>query len=79
MNNSMPNLNGFPTDNSPSTQLKYDIIASKFMAGIENHQKRNAPAPSPMAVFGLVGAVLQGMVALLVLLVAVVHWVCKRL
>jgi hypothetical protein len=34
----------FPTDNLPSTQLKYDIVASKFMTGIENHHKRNAPS-----------------------------------
>ncbi|WP_171972482.1 hypothetical protein [Mucilaginibacter polytrichastri] len=40
--NNLPNLNGFPTDNSPNTQLKYDIMASKFMTGIENHHKRNA-------------------------------------
>jgi len=37
------NLNGFPTDNLPSTQLKYDIVASKFMTGIHNHHKLNAP------------------------------------
>lgn len=62
-----------------TTQLKYDIVASKFMAGIENHQRRNAPAPSPIASFGLIGVVLQGMVALLVLLGEVVHWLGKKL
>lgn len=29
--------------NLSSTQLKYDIVASKFMTGIHNHHKRNAP------------------------------------
>ncbi|MGQ2985377.1 hypothetical protein [Flavobacterium sp.] len=67
MTDNTQNLNGLPTDNSPSTQLKYDIVASKFMAGIESHQRRNAPAPSPMGAFGLVGAVLQGVVALVVI------------
>lgn len=131
MRNDIPNLNGFPTDNSPSTQLKYDIIANKFMTGIESHQRRNAPsypmisfglvgavfgriccfagycvysvamameevieyllqphcnrhkrtapAPSVVSSLGLIGAVLQGVFALLVLLVAVVHWVLRRL
>jgi hypothetical protein len=62
MNNDSPNLNGFPTDNLPSTQLKYDIVASKFMTGIENHHKRNAPV-SLSNDHGLIGAVLKGLVA----------------
>lgn len=74
----MPNLNGFPTDNSPSTQLKYDIVASKFMTGIENHHKRNAPV-SIGNNLGLVGAVLQIIIALLVIVGAVLHQICKRL
>ena len=70
----MSNSNGFLIDNSPSTQLKYDIVTSKFITGFENHNKRNAPVPSPVAAIGLVGAVLEGIVVLLVLLVAVVLW-----
>ncbi len=66
MRNNIPNLNDFPTDNSPSTQLKYDIIASKFMTGIHNHNRRNAPS-NPMVSFGLVGAVLEGVVAVVVI------------
>jgi hypothetical protein len=64
----IPNLNGFPTDNSPSTQLKYNIIASKLMTGIQNHQRRNAPVISND--LGLIGVVLKGLVALIVLLIA---------
>jgi len=59
----LTNLNGFPTDNLPSTQLKYDIVASKFMTGIENHHKRNAPV-SLGHDLGLFGAVIKGLVAL---------------
>jgi len=77
MQSNSPNLNGFPTDNSPSTQLKYDIVTSKFMTGIENHHKRNAPT-SVENDFGLVGAVMQIIVALLVIVGAVVHWIWNR-
>ena|GEM_PF-3213860 len=78
MQNNFSNLNGFPTDNSPSTQLKYDIVASKFMTGIENHHKRNA-STSLSNDLGLVGAVLQIIVALLVFVAAGLHWFWKRL
>jgi hypothetical protein len=64
MNNDLPNLNGFPTDNLPSTQLKYDIVASKFMTGIENHQQSNAPVG--FGALGIGAAVLQGMVTLVI-------------
>ncbi|TRW21469.1 hypothetical protein FMM05_20170 [Flavobacterium zepuense] len=77
MNNDLPNLNGFPTDNLPSTKLKYDIVASKFMTGIENHHKRNAPV-SLSNDLGLIGAVLKGLVALIVMLAAGIWWVLKK-
>jgi len=47
------------------------------MTGTEYHHKRNAPAPSPMAALDLVGASLQGVVALMVLFGAVVWWFGK--
>ena len=72
------NLNGFPTDNRPSTQIKYDIAASKFMTGISNHDKRNATS-SIANDLGLVGTVLQIIVSLLVIIGAALHWVWKRL
>ena len=72
------NLNGFPTDNSSSTQLKYDIAASKFMTGIHNHHKRNAPI-SLSNDLGLIGAVLKGMVALIVMLIAGIWWALRKL
>jgi hypothetical protein len=72
----IPNLNGFPTDNSPSTQLKYDIVASKLITGMQNHQNRNAPVISNG--LGLIGAVLKGLVALVVLLIAGVVYVFTK-
>ncbi|TRW21458.1 hypothetical protein FMM05_20110 [Flavobacterium zepuense] len=74
MSNNLPNLSSFPTDNAPSTQLKYDIVASRFMAGIENHHKRNAPI-SLSNDLGLIGAVLQGLVALVVMLIGGIWYV----
>ena len=67
----LTNLNGFPTDNLPSTQLKYDIVASKFMTGIENHHKRNTPV-SLSNDLGIIRVVLKGLVALVVTLMAVI-------
>lgn len=78
MTDNMPNLNGFPTDNSSSTQLKYDIVASKFMSGIKNHQMRNTPSPSVGIVFSLVGAFVQMVLALMVILFVGVRWICKK-
>lgn len=74
----MSNLNSFPTDNSPSTQLKYDIVASKFITGIENHHKRNAPV-SIGNDFGLIGAVLKIIVALIVIVGNGLYWIWKKL
>lgn len=78
MTNNVPNLNGFPTDNSSSTNLKYDIVASKFMVGIQNHQMRTTPAPSVGIVFGIIGAVLQMVLALVVMLFVGVGWIYRK-
>jgi hypothetical protein len=78
MKDNIPNLNGFPTDNSPSTQLKYDIVASKFMTGIHNHHKRNASV-SLSNNLGLIRAVLKGIVALIIMLIAGIWWTFKKL
>ena len=39
MSNKQDFNNFFPTDNSSRTNVHYDIVASKFMTGIENHQR----------------------------------------
>ncbi|WP_026705775.1 hypothetical protein [Flavobacterium soli] len=67
----------FPSDNSASTNLKYDLITSKLMTGMQNHQMRTAPAPNVGIVFGLIGAVLQMVVGLVVMLLVGVRWVWK--
>ncbi|RRJ87409.1 hypothetical protein [Flavobacterium macacae] len=68
----------FPTENSSSTNLKYDIVASKFMTGIQNHQMRNAPSSSVGIVFNLIGAVLHMVLALVLILFVGVQWIWKR-
>jgi len=55
-----------------------EIVASKFMTGIENHNKRNAPVSLSIDL-GLIGAVLKGLVALVVMLVASILRVQKIL
>ncbi|RZJ36576.1 MAG: hypothetical protein EOO51_00205 [Flavobacterium sp.] len=77
----MPDFNSFPTDNSSSTNLKYDIIASKFMTGIENHKRRNAASStsSVEVIIYLIGAVLQLGFSLLVMVFLVLRWFWKRL
>lgn len=44
-------------------------MASKFMTGIHHHHKRNAPAARSNDL-GLIGAVLKGLVALVVMILA---------
>ena len=71
----MPNLDDFPRDNSSSTNLKYDIIASKFMTRIRNHESRTAPAPSGGVVFYLIGAVVELVWAILVMAFIGLRWI----
>lgn len=78
MSNHIPDFNGFPTDNSSSTNLKYDIITSKFMTGIQNHQMRTAQSPSVGIVLGLIVAVGQMVLALVVMLIFGVRLICKK-
>jgi hypothetical protein len=75
----MLNLNDFPTDNSSSTNLKYDIITSKFMTGIRNHERRTSPVPSGGVVFYLIGAVLELALAILGMVFVGLRWIWKRL
>jgi hypothetical protein len=75
----MPNLNNFPTDNSSSTNLKYDIITSKFLTGIRNHERRTATAPSGGVVFYLIGAVLELALAILVMVFVGLRCIWKKL
>lgn len=78
MNKNFSDFGGFPTDNSSSTNLKYDIIASKFMTGVENHKKRTTTTPSFRESFGLLGAILQLFAAIFIILVFIVNWIYRR-
>ncbi len=79
-NNCMSNFNTFPTDNSSTTNLKYDIITSKMMTGVRNHQRRNTPASTSSfdAVFYIIGAAAQLVLAIVVLLSIGLHWLWKQ-
>lgn len=79
MNNNKDFNGFFPTDNSASTNLKYDLITSKMMTGIQNPQKRTAPSPSIGILFSIIGAVLQMIVELVVMLFVEFRWFWKRL
>lgn len=79
MNNSIREFNGFPTDNSSSTNLKYEIIASKFMTGIQNHERRSAPSQSSGVAIYLIGAMLELALAILVMAFVGLRWIWKRL
>jgi len=79
MNKNIPEFGGFPTDNSSSTALKYDIIASKFIVGIENHHRRNSPVPSFSAWLGFIGTILQGLIIITVVLGLGIKWVLKKI
>lgn len=68
MNNKTNFKNFFPTDNSSSTNLHYDIVASKLMVGIENHQKKSTctNTSSISAIFYLIGTIIQLFVIVIV-------------
>lgn len=49
------------------------------MAGIENHKRRTVPIPSPISGLGLIGAFIEGIIALIVILFAGLRWFLKKL
>lgn len=71
MNKNFPDFGGFPTDNSSSTNLKYDIIASKFMTGIENHERHTRTSVSSKPVFYLIGLVVELIAGVLMILISI--------
>jgi len=78
MSKNIADFSGFPTDNSSSTNLKYDIIASKFMTGIRNHERRAAPTQSTGVVGYLIGAVLELALATMVMVFVGLRWIWKK-
>jgi len=79
MNKHIPDFSGFPTDNSSTTNLRYDIVASKFMTGVRNHDRRAAPVQSSGVVLYVLGAVLELALAVLMTVFVGLHWIWKRL
>lgn len=68
MNNNQNFNNFFPTDNSSRTNLKYDLVTSKFMTGIENHQRTQYyNSQSTSFIFGIIGGLFQITIGLIVL------------
>jgi len=78
MSNHTPNFNGFPTDNSSSTNLKYDLIASKFMTGVDNHNKRKASTLPIGASLGIFGVIIKIVISFVVLIGLALHWILKK-
>ena len=78
MSNQISNFNGLPTDNSSSTNLKYDLIASKFMTGVENHNKTKILLPTIGTCFGIIGVFIQVMIATIILVGLGLKWVLKK-
>lgn len=65
----------FPTDNSSRTNLKYDLVASKFMTGIENHQMRQYHnAQSTIFIFGIIGGMFQIAVGVLLVVFGILKY-----
>ncbi len=68
----------FPTDNSSSTNLKYDLVASKFMTGIENHKRTQYHnSASNSGIFLFIVAIIQIAFGLLMLIIASVSHLFK--
>lgn len=80
MSNKADFRNFFPTDNSSHTNLKYDLVASKFMAGIEIHQRTQYNnSASNSAILPLIGAIIQIAVGALILIYGILKFIFKSL
>lgn len=68
----------FPVDESSRTNLHYDLVASKFMTGIENHKRTQYNnSASNGAVIPLIGAIVQIAIGLVVFIIASVYHLFK--
>ena len=68
----------FPVDNSTKTDMHYDLVASKFMTGIENHKRTQYNnSASNSAILPLIGAIIQIVLGLLVFIIASVFHLFK--
>lgn len=80
MSNKADFQNFFPVDNSSRTNLHYDLVASKFITGIENHQRtKYHNSASSSAVFPLIGAIVQIVFGLVVVIFGILKFIFKSL
>ena len=78
MNNKADFQNFFPVDNSSRTNLHYDLVASKFMTGIENHKRTQYNnSASVSAVFPLIGAIIQIFIGAVVVVFGILRFIFK--
>lgn len=70
----------FPVDNSMSTNTYYDLVASKFMTGVENHQRnRYNNSTSVGGVFILISAFFQIFFGLILIIFGLLRNLYKSL
>ncbi|CAM3752737.1 hypothetical protein [Flavobacterium saliperosum] len=80
MSNKADFQNFFPVDNSSLTNLHYDLVASKFMTGIENHKRTQYNnSASNSAVFPLIGAIIQIIFGLVIAILGILKFIFKSL
>ncbi len=70
----------FPVDNSTKTDIHYDLVASKFMTGVENHQRtRYNNSASNSAILPLIGAIIQITIGAVILIYGILKFIFKSL
>ncbi len=80
MSNKVDFRNFFPVDNTSRTNGHYDLVASKFMTGVENHQRtRYNNSVSNSAILPLIGALIQIAVGALILIYGILKFIFKSL
>lgn len=80
MSNKQDFNNFFPTDNSASTNLKYDLVASKLVTGVENHQMRQYHnSQSTVFLFGMIGGIFQIIIGLIIFSFGLLRTIFKAL
>lgn len=68
----------FPVDNSTKTDIHYDLVASKFMTGIENYQRtRYNNSASNSAILPLIGAIIQIIIGAVILVFGILKFIYK--
>lgn len=71
-------LNGFPLDNSMSTQVKYDLFVEKMNIAQRSYEIRNQKSNS-LNLFGGIFQIIGGMILLIVGLVVMIINSSKKL